>query len=71
MALFQQPYAMSQHLFSSRVANIFGQDFVLMTGESNNYFSLFQYIPKTFNVVKVRNLWWPIHATPQMTPRAP
>ena len=35
-----QPYAMSQHLFPSRVAFILGQDFVL-TGESNHSFSLF------------------------------
>ena len=59
MALFQQLYAMSQYLFPSRVALIFGQVFVLMTGESNHSFSLFQYIPKTFNWV--RTLWWPIH----------
>ena len=34
-------YAMSQHLFPSRVAYIFGQDFILVTGESNPSFSLF------------------------------
>ena len=45
VALFQQPYAMSQHLFPSRVALIFGRDFVMMTGESNHSFSLFQHIP--------------------------
>ena len=52
VALFRQPYAMSQHLFPSRVALIFGRDFVLMTGESNHSFTLFQHIPKTFNGVK-------------------
>ena len=52
MALFQQTYAMSQHLFQSRVAFIFGRDFVFMTAESNHSFSLFQQIPKTFNGVK-------------------
>ena len=61
VAFFWQPYAMSQRLFPSRVAFIFGRDFVLMTGESNHSFSLFQHIPKTFNGVKVRTLWWPIH----------
>ena len=60
VALIRQPYAMSQHLFTSRVAFIFGLDFVLMTGE-NHSFSLFQHIPKTFNGVKVRTLRWPIH----------
>ena len=50
--LFPQPYATSQHLFPSRVALIFGQDFVLMTGESNHSFSLFQHILKTFNGLK-------------------
>ena len=50
VALFQQAYAMLQHLFSSRVAFIF---FVLMTGESNHAFSLFQHISKTFNGVKL------------------
>ena len=40
-ALFRQPYAISQHLFPSRVAFIFGQDFVLMKGELNLSFSLF------------------------------
>ena len=49
----RQPHAMSQHLFPSRVAFIFGRHFVLMTGESNHFFSLFQHIPKTFNGVKV------------------
>ena len=29
--------------------------------EPNYSFSLFQHIPKTFNGVKVRTLWWPIH----------
>ena len=61
VALIRQPYAMSQHLFPSRVALIFGLDFVLMTGESNHSFSLFQHIPKTFNGVKGRTLRWPIH----------
>ena len=56
VALFPQPYAMSQHLFPSRVAFIFGRDFVL-TGESNHSFSHFQHIPKIFNGVKVRTLW--------------
>ena len=51
VALFRQTYAMLQHLFPSRVAFIFGWDFVLMTGESNH----------SFNGVKVRTLWWPIH----------
>ena len=60
VALIRQPYAMSQHLFPSRVALIFGLDFVLMTGE-NHSFSLFQHIPNTFNGVKVRTLRWPIH----------
>ena len=41
----------------------FGWDFVLMTGESNQSFSLFQHIPKTFNGIKVRTLWWPIHVS--------
>ena len=50
--LFRQPYAMSQHVFPSRVAFIFGRDFVLRRGESNYSFSLFQHIPKTFNGVK-------------------
>ena len=54
------PYAMLQHLFPSRVAFIFGRDFVLMTGELNRSFSLFQHIPKAFNGVK-SGLWWPIH----------
>ena len=40
VSLFWQPYAMSQHLFPSRPALFFGQDFVLMTGESNHSFSL-------------------------------
>ena len=58
-----QLYAMSQHLFPSRVALLFGRDFVLMTGESNHSFSLFQYIPNTFNGVKSGLWWWPINAT--------
>ena len=41
VALFGQPYAMSQHLFPSRVAVIFGWDFVLMTADLNHSFSLF------------------------------
>ena len=41
-----------------RVAYIFGRDFVLLAGESNHSFSLFQHTPKTFNKVKVRR---PIH----------
>ena len=49
---FDKLIAMSQHLFPSRLAFIFGQDFVLMTGESNHSFSLFQHIPKTSNGVK-------------------
>ena len=60
VALFRQPYAMSQRLFPSRIAIIFGQDFVLMTGESNHSFSLLQHIPKTFNEVK-SGLSWQIH----------
>ena len=41
-----------KHLFPSRVAFIFGRDFVLMTGELNHSFSLFLHTPKTFNGVK-------------------
>ena len=41
VALFEQPYAMSLYLFPSIVAYIFGQAFVLMTGESNHSFNLF------------------------------
>ena len=60
VALFWHPYSMSQLLFPSRVVFLFGQDFVLVTGESNHSFLLFQLIPKTFNWVKVGTLWWPI-----------
>ena len=56
----RQPYTTSQHLYTSRVTFIFGRDFVLMTGESNRSFSLFQHILKTFNGVK-SGLWWPIY----------
>ena len=35
VALFRQPYSMAQHLSPSRVALIFGRDFVLMIEESN------------------------------------
>ena len=49
---FRQLYAISQHLFPIRVSYIFGQDFLLMTGESNHSFSLFQHIPKAFIAVK-------------------
>ena len=61
VVLFQQTYAMSEHLFASKVAFIFSWDFVLMTGESNHSISLFQHIPQTFNGVKVSTLWWPIN----------
>ena len=52
--VFDDLHAASQHLFPSRVAVIFGRDFVLIIGESNHSFSLFQHIPITFNGVKVR-----------------
>ena len=39
-------------IYTSGVVFIFGRDFVLMTGESNDSFSLFQHIPMTFNGVK-------------------
>ena len=61
MALFQEPQAISKHLFPSRFTFIFGIDFVLMTGESNHSFSLIQHILKVFNGGNVRTLWWPIH----------
>ena len=64
VAFFRQPYAMLQHLFPSRVAFIFGQDFVLMTGESNRSFSLFQHAPITFNGVVTKladQLWFCCH----------
>ena len=48
-------------LFPSRVALIFGQDFVLMTGELNHFLSLFQHIPKIFIGGNIKTLWWPIH----------
>ena len=38
--------------FPSRVAYIFGRDFVVMTGELNHFFSLFQPTPKNCNGVK-------------------
>ena len=57
VALFRQPHAMSQHLFPSRVAFIFGCYFVLMARKSNHSFNLFQHIPKTYNGVKVRTVW--------------
>ena len=41
---------MSQDLFPSRVALIFGRDFILMTGESNHSFSVFQQIPTFYGV---------------------
>ena len=41
VALFRQAFAMSQHLFPSKVALSFDRDFVLMTGESNHSFTLF------------------------------
>ena len=64
VALFQQPYAMSQHLFPSRVAFIFGRHFLLMTGVSNHSFSIFHHIRNTFNGIKsgLNSMWWPIHA---------
>ena len=52
---------MQWHLIPSRVTLFFGRYLELMTGESNHSFSLFQHTPKTFNGVKVRTLWWPIH----------
>ena len=38
--------------FPPRVAFIFVPDFVLMTGETNHSFSLFQHIPKTLTGLK-------------------
>ena len=67
-----QLYAMSQHLFPSRVALIFGRDFALLTGESNHSFSLFQHIPKTFNGVKSQDsVVCGVVSCVKMTPRAP
>ena len=40
------------NIYFHPVAFIFGQYFVLMTGQSNHSFTLFQHIPKTFNGVK-------------------
>ena len=59
----------SQHLFPSRVAFIFGQNFVLMTGELNRSFSLFQHTPKSFNGVKVRTVV--ANSCVKITPHAP
>ena len=64
VALFRQPYAMSQHLFPSELHYIFGRDFVLMTEESSSFLQSFPLTPNTFNGVKVRPLvamWCPIH----------
>ena len=60
VALFRQPYAMSQIIIIHPVAFIFGRDFVLMTGESNHSFSLFLYTQRLLMGLK-SGLWWPIH----------
>jgi len=46
----------SQHLFPSRGASMFGQDFELTMQDSRTLQSLLQHNPKTFNEFKVFGL---------------